>query len=963
MARSLFYILGFFLAAASTAVAQVDGPRFTSQQLDTFENEVRPILVKRCFECHGDGSADGGLSLESREEILDGGDTGAAIDLESLESSLLLRVINYDDVIQMPPDSKLSTEEIKILRDWVVQKAPWPQHSANAKRVRKKAFSVESRKAEHWCWQRPEPIKSTAGLSLSGVVDSLVEEKLSREGLAPNDRASRSALLRRASFDLTGLPPSLDLVDNYVINQSVEFEAVVDQLLASPHFGEHWARHWLDLARYAETYGHEFDYPIRSAWQYRDYLIRAFNADVPYDKMIVEHIAGDLLKEAPEETSRFSVRTHPQRKFNESELATGFWFLGEATHGPVDVRDDEIRRIDNQIDVLCRSFLGLTVSCARCHDHKFDAISTKDYYAMAGFLQSSRKGQTRIDEGGRIAKAVNEVQGLLEDSAALMESFAADTAAKEERPVRSGDLEMPVRFEGDVDDKWFARGPAFEFGQDFPVSFVGQPVLDSPGQISSARGGNAFYGSIKSPTFVIGHDRIHIRLKAKDAKVRLVVDSMVMDEFNSLLFKGLLKKSVTHDKFQWLTLGGDLPMYRGHRAWLEIEDKGSGFFVVDRVVASDRRKPPKASGDAGQAEPLENSNDTAVRNRMVALSKSIKEATTGLPRKMAITIEDGSGENEVVFIRGNHKTPGEVAPRQLISGLVGADRWKEFENMSGSGRLLLARQIACSENPLTARVVVNRIWHHLLGRGIVSTVDNFGVLGEAPSHPELLDHLAVSFAENGWSVKGLIRELMMTRTYQRSAAPNELGQEKDPEAKWFYRRRLKRLGGESIRDQMLAVAGTLDSKMFGPSVPIHLTPFMTGRGRPSKSGPLDGNGRRSIYITVRRNFLSPMMLAFDTPIPINAIGRRTNSNVPAQALMLMNDPFVASQAKKFAAHLAASEPETEKRIELLYRTAFARMPTEPEIRLATEFLADGSEHAWESLCHVVFNTKEFIFLQ
>lgn len=980
-----------------------DGEPFTAQQLDNFESKVRPILVRRCYECHAEGETDGGLSLRSRKSMIAGGETGAAIIPGDPENSLLVKALHYDDVYEMPPDSKLPDEEIKIIEDWIRDSAPWPKHSDEEVAVSTAEFDIEGRKKEHWCWQpivAPDLPATTNG---SKAVDWFLEKELGEKGLDANGPAKRSSLLRRISFDLTGLPPTQELIHQFTIDESVSKEQVIDQLLESPHFGERWARHWMDLSRYAETHGHEFDYPIHDAWRYRDYLIRAFNADVPYDQFVKEHLAGDLLE---------NPRRNPDSDFNESVLATGFWFLGEATHGPVDSKEDEAKRIDNQIDVMCRSFVGLTVACARCHDHKFDAISTKDYYALSGFLQSSRRQKQVIDEDRKFEKAVREIGGIRDKldsaSAKFLEKIAevdsediAEKLSKVDPPrlrfhpdefsVEAANEKSNVEFPLDV-DHWKLDGFAFSDSKKRPLVVSDNVRWAHPNTISSAANGPRFAGVAHSSTFEIKHKFIHIRMKAKKTRVELVVDGFRMHEFNAILFRGLIFPDVNHEDYQWLTISRELNLHLGSRAWLEFRDSGEGHFEVDRVVFSHDGKPPKDADEKFDADKIADlakgphANDVAswvlannleglfgadgTANEIRELAQQMTAVGEKLPSPaMTFAMVEGFPEDEYVFVRGNHKTLGEVAPRQFLSAIVGQD--DSLDRKQGSGRLQVAQQIVDPNNPLTSRVIVNRVWHHLFGKGIVKSVDNFGVLGEKPSHPELLDHLADEFVNDGWSVKRLIRKLMLTEAYARSSVPSPEAAEKDPENVLLSRANVRRLQGEAIRDSMLAASGRLDRKMYGPSVPVHITPFMNGRGRPKKSGELDSEGRRSIYISIRRNFLSPMMLAFDTPIPFNAIGMRSVSNVPAQALILMNDPLVVQQSKKFARRVIANEGTIGERIEFVYLNTLSRKPNADELRKSKAFvesqaerlkLEADSEKVWADFCHVLFNVKEFIWL-
>jgi len=716
---------------------------------------------------------------------------------------------------------------------------------------------------------------------------------------------------------------------------------------------------------------------------------------------VKEHIEGDLYA---------SPRRHPEERFNESALATGFWFLGEATHAPVDSKADEANRIDNQIDVMFRSFLGLTVACARCHDHKFDAISTKDYYAMSGFLQSSRRQYRVVDSHRKFEKAVKEIEQYRHKIGRATSDFhpiLANMNAEElheklpnvKPPIltsrvssppqnaRPGDVEFPI----DHAAYWKLDGHAFANAKRMLVN-NDKLELSRYKSFSSAGNGPMFSGVAHSSTFDIDHKFIHVRMKSKKARVELVVDGVRMHEFNALLYRGLIHKDVNHDNYRWLTIGGELNLHLGHKAWLEFQDRGEGYFSVDRVVFSNDSSPPSGPRREFTVDEIPKLVSEGYANEIISwmldqnldnipsLKKSadeirdclreIQTINEELPEpKFALSITDGFPEDEFVFVRGNHQMTGQVAPRQFLTAIVGTD--ESIDRRSGSGRTHLAQQIAHPSNPLTSRVIVNRVWHHLFGRGIVRSVDNFGVLGEKPSHPELLDHLADEFVKDGWSLKRLIRRLMLTDAYARSSTPTSKTSDIDPENIWLSRANVRRLQGEAIRDSILSASGQLDLKMFGRSVPVHITPFMNGRGRPRNSGPLDSNGRRSIYIETRRNFLSPMMLAFDTPIPFNAIGLRSVSNVPAQALILMNDPLVIQQSEKFAKRIVEQQNGIEQRIEGAYLIAFARKPDEDEMEKSIAFIKNhanrlkldvDSQKVWADFCHVVFNVKEFIWL-
>ena len=1109
------------LVVAIHAVAE-DAAReakFDAASLEFFEKEVRPLLAKRCYECHSSKSKElkGGLRLDSRALIVKGGDTGAAIIPSKPDKSLLVDAINYGELYQMPPKSKLADAEIATLTKWVVMGAPWPKEEPGAVAASDK-FDLQARKAAHWCWQPiqdPALPKVTASNWPRQELDLFILAKLEEKGLAPAAPADRRTLIRRAYFDLIGLPPSREQVEAFVTDKSLNaFAKVIDGLFDSPHFGERWARHWMDLVRYAETYGHEFDYELPHAYKYRDYLIRAFNADVPYDQFVMEHIAGDFLQ---------IQRKHPEEGYNESPIATGFWWLGEATHSPVDVRDNEAVRIDNQLDVFGKTFLGLTIGCARCHDHKFDAISTKDYYALCGFMQSSRRAEL-FNRYRKFDQVVNELRYIQYDGSQLFakqlsaSSLSGDAFAKylmaardvmfgeakgdiaavaakdqldterltafvnalkaEEVKERSHPLhvwhllsesptaekinEVRNQIAADAERRrklnethpllsdfstldsgavewspeWFVSGEPFPTY--VPPLGIWDPQRGTSrwaphGIADSSRFGLKLQGAMRSRTFVLNHRNIYYRAKGKGAKIRLILDGYFMDVYNGLLFRGFSFDLKDDSKFAWHHQGGDIGRYLGHRAYIEVLDHGDGYAALDEIRFSDQGPPPELFskladrvvtgettsieivaanfGQLWEATRKELSSFYDAKRKSSRASeisdawmpeqaqlldwcgasglipdvnpsdKGRREALSYLPdTDRVLGMVDGSGENEHVFIRGNRKTLGPEVPRRLLEALdgkplppPGVTQYGPFEQ--GSGRLQLAKELVDPKNPLTSRVMINRLWHHLFGRGIVATTDNFGVLGQRPTHPELLDHLATRFVVEGWSVKRMLKTLMLSSTYQMASTPNDKASEVDPQNLLLHRARIRRLQGEAIRDSMLAISGRLDRKLFGPSVPIHVTSFMQGRGRPGGNGPLDGAGRRSLYISVRRNFLSPMMLAYDTPIPFNSVGRRNVSNVPAQALILMNDPFVVEQAKTWAKRMIVEEPLLGNRIKRLYEMSFARPPTIDELENALKFVDQqaqelgltaeqriNDERVWADLCHVLWNVKEFVFV-
>lgn len=1288
---------------------------FDPADVEFFTAKVKPLLEARCFECHGPETKvlKGGLSLASRLAMLRGGDSGPVIVPGKPNESLLVKAINYVD-FEMPPKSRMPDGEIAILTEWVKRGAPWSV-SKDDPVIDKKldVFPLAERKAKHWAWQPiahreiPKVLQpftadsksNAAAFRNSDDIDQFILAKLEGHGLSHATPADRRTLLRRVYFALIGLPPTPAEADEFLADNAPTREAlarVVDRLLDSPHFGERWGRHWLDLVRYAETLGHEFDFPLHHAHQYRDYVIRAFNADVPYDRFVVEHVAGDLMGveeggrrggEEEKDKSRSTssspppllpsslltlARRHPTDGYNESIIGTGFWFLGEDKHAPVDVKGEQAARIDNQLDVFSKTFMAMTVACARCHDHKFDAITTRDYYSLAGFLQSSRRQTAYLDPGGKIDAAVSQLKKRRRESVATPdENVSAYLLAAREvlygTPQPGDRANDPAVADEVFDDfeaekfsnKWVAEGPAFERTEmgaaknQMPVAgFDGQRLLNSylgsdgntgkltskpfvirhsairfligggnharqtcfnlkvggqvvqtatgknderlepavwdvslwlgkeavlevvdqhqggwghinldqivftngkglssrrpveivarernldvnsllrwvgllqsdvvkspshplwllhefaqlsteenaaanqakfaakqqqlaertvaeqkradetatkpelfanfssvtfkdlqhgraeksdietqnsdpnskPNQVWFATGwafgdqpeanGIAHSGKLhprlrgvlRSPTFTITQPQILYRVAGKNARIRLVIDGYQMMDFSGLLFGGTTFDVNTDGKWVWMREASDLQNHLGHRAYIELIDDGDGWIACEEIRFTSGGPEPIAAPHSNHAKLL---TDPALRSiddlakalgaqsaslsSVIAAGEQIESLPVDIPDPMrSIAICDGNAVDENVFIRGSHKNLGPVTARRDLEALGGL-AVEPIHEPNGSGRLQLALRMVDSKiNPFVPRVAVNRVWHHLFGRGIVESVDNFGVLGKEPTHPELLDHLAETFVADGWSLKRLIRRIVLTNTWQMASdmghdsnvpdsdqRANEGNQRKhvenvlhvDPQNLWLHRAPILRLEGEAIRDSMLLIAGRLDRKTLGSPVPIHLTSFMQGRGRPGNSGPLDGDGRRSIYISVNRNFLSPMMLAFDTPIPFTAIGRRNVSNVPAQALILLNDPFVLDMSKRWAERVLKEQPDLtpEQRIERLYLDAFTRSASTVERTEGLAFLQEQAKsynlaadtwhkhsQVWTDLCHVLFNVKEFVFVK
>jgi len=924
--------------------------------VEFFEAKVRPLLVRRCQTCHDAARAKGGLRLDSRARAMEGGPTGPAVVPGKPEESLLVEAIHYGDDLKMPPKSKLPAEEIATLTRWVQQGAPWPLGRDPAASGPLKPFNLAER-SKHWSLQPvqdPTPPEVKDAAWPIQPLDRFLLARLETRGFKPAAEADRRTLIRRLSFDLTGLPPKPGEVEAFVADPAADaYERLVERLLASPHYGERWARHWLDLVRFSETSGHEFDYDIPNAFRYRDYAIRAFNADLPYDRFVVEHVAGDLLPDP---------RRDPASGTNESVLGTGFFRLHEGVHSPVDLREDGAAKLDNQIDVMSKTFLGLTVACARCHDHKFDAITTRDYYALAGFLASSRHQLAFLDPPGRIGSKVAEIEAIREELASLHQGPITPDHPKH---AKTSDVVLED-FSGKSFEGWFVSGDAFGKGPIPPGSWKlrgdGATPLP-PGVAHSGAISDRLRGVLRSKSFTLTKPYVHFLASGKGGRINLVVDGF--EKIRSPIYGDLVKDVDHGEGWKWITM--DAAQWSGHAAYIEIDDgatvdftggnafirDGRGSIAVDEIRLSDGPPPPVPHHPAPDSI---GSGD----ERLAKLLARFREVEAAIPEPtLGQALADGTGADLPIHIRGSTKTLGEPAPRRFLEVFGGP----EPPLTDGSGRLELARRIADPANPLTARVLVNRLWHHHFGRGLVTSVDDFGAMGREPTHPDLLDYLATRFVASGWSIKAMHRLIVKSRAYRMSSQLTPEADRLDPSNELWHRRDLRRLEAESIRDAILAVSGRLDPTLYGPSVAPHLTPFMEGRGKPGKSGPLDGGGRRSLYLNVRRNFLTPMLLAFDYPTPSSTMGRRNVSNVPAQALTLMNDPFLVEQAG-FWARRVRSDPKASpgESIETMYREAFGRPPDPDERAAALAFLGEQADapRAWADLAHVLFNVKAFV---
>ena len=1345
------------------------------EQIEFFERRIRPVLVEHCYSCHNSSNeAAGSLALDHRKGLIQGGDSGPIIVPGKPKKSRLLAILRHEvPGLKMPQDgAKFEPAVIADFARWIEMGAIDPRDAPPSATELAHVTSWEStftKRRKWWSFQpvkKPQSPKPQDQTWSSHPVDQFLLATMEANGLRPSSHANKRTLLRRVSFVLTGLPPTVDEIKAFLADDSPKaYENVVDRLLDSPRFGERWARHWMDLVRYSESHGSQGDPELANAYRYRDYLIRAFNGDVPYDQLVREHIAGDLLPKP---------RWNVDRTFNESAIGTAHLRMVELGFVPVDALEDQVKVVDNQIDVYSKAFLGLTASCARCHNHKFDPISQEDFYALYGIFVSGRPGQVLIDapelldkHRQELASLKEKIRGKLADAwasaatqigkrlqseigrserlAELRRQFDANTksVAAIEEPARAVVLRrrskqknpnagasLPTAyarwsFDGDANDRmgrhhgqlldgaiirngrlvldgkrssmrtsplhddisektleawvslanftqrgigvvgldtpgdqtfdsivfgertpkhwmagsdyfrrtdepggieettppdqlihmvivyakdnsitlyrngvpygnsytkgkvqpfikgksrflfgqrlsgvnpplageieearvyrqalnaaevaasfeagpegvsteellavltadqrkqlralhktrdqlraelqkldptsgenadpwvkafedarankenplhmwvpistnttllkaniqqhwqelvefwqtnitqreqsneakhklawdmrgndsgqWFGYGSAFSAGHVVPQPH-GAFTIEATGDriIKGVHSAGVFSNGLSdkhsavftSPRFVVESNAISVRAFGRNARVRLVIENYPRG--NGGIYPAATLNS---DKFGWIVLNAN---YRiGQHAYLQFETNltDRAYFGVDRIVTSDDYQPPAetivpityllqgetpASFDElseRYAQQLQRAIqswksgaatapqiaflDFFVRRGLLPttvstlpeLSESIKqyrqlEEQIPIPRRAPGLIET-AGYDQPMFVRGQHKKPGSAVPRRGLS-LFSNQPFRSKD----SGRLKLAEQTASANNPLTARVMVNRLWHYVFGQGIVATVDNFGHLGKQPTHPELLDDLAFRFVESDWSIKKMLRLLVTSRAFQQTSQASDAALRIDPQNAILSHMPVRRLDADAIRDSMLATSGQLDSRMYGFGVNVYFTTKTEGGG---PKGPLDGDRRRSVYLRIRRNAHNPFLEAFDAPKPTTTRGRRDVTNVPAQSLTMLNDPFVIDQAAKWAKQIIATHNSPTQRISNIYERAFARSPTDLESKALQEYVsALNKEHAaskdsavreqlvWQDVAHAMFCLKEFIYVE
>lgn len=832
--------LVLFLSVAAADDARKDSPPPSKEAIAFFESKVRPVLADHCFKCHSGDKHKGGLRLDSRAAILGGGDQGPAIVVGQPDKSLLIKAVRHDDEqLKMPPKAKLTREQIAALTDWVKMGAPWPGGDTVASAGKREKVITDKDRA-HWAFQpvkRPAPPAVRNQAWVTNPIDAFILARLEAKGLSPNPPAARRELVRRVYYDLVGLPPTPKEMEGALSDESANwYEKVIERLLNSPQYGEKWGRHWLDLVRFAETNSYERDNPKPHAWRYRDYVIRAFNDDKPYDRFIREQLAGDELYPGADISGAAA----------DALIATGYYRLGIWDDEPTDREQAKYDGLDDIVATTGQTFLGITFDCARCHDHKIDPVLQKDYYRLLSFFHN-----------------INH--------------------------FRNG-------------------GPSDE-----------RPMFTRPEDRQS------YEEQVRA-----------LERRRKEIQAALTTFE---DEFRKLYEQVENKKA------------NDVPR-------LALKD-GARLLGKERFTRYQEQ-----------------------RREMDAANKQ------KVPAEMALCVtEAGHTPPETfVMIRGNPHVKGdkvEPAFPQVLGGIVPELPKPAPSSRTTGRRLVLANWIASKDNPLTARVMANRIWQYHFGRGIVRSASNFGLQGDRPTHPELLDWLATEFTSpspstgeggGGWRLKSLHKTILTSSAYRMSSRSNTTALAADPTNDLFWRFDMRRLSAEEIRDSIHAVNGSLNPKMYGPGIYVDIPrEVQEGQSMPGhgwgKSPPEEQN-RRSVYIHVKRSLLTPILESFDVAETDRSLPVRFSTTQPTQALGMLNSEFVNKQADVFAARLRREAgADLDKQVRTGLYLATCRPPSDAEVRRGVELIRslqskDGvnAEMAMRYFCLMALNLNEFLYI-
>ena len=919
------------------AVFFVSGVSAEGVGLDFFEAKIRPVLVDKCYECHSveaanRGKLKGGLFLDTKKGIRKGGDTGPAVIPGNLSESLILKALRQEE-LEMPPKGRLSDEIISYFSQWIEAGAIDPREQSESEL---KSNTIDA--SSHWAFQPPKEPKLPEVKNSKWArseIDGFILRQLEEQNLRPVPTASPRVLVRRIYFDLLGLPPTPDQVDEFLKNsakdQNSAIGKLVDSLLKSSHYGERWGRHWLDVARYAEDQAHTFGVKKRAnAHQYRDWVIQMFNEDLPFDKFIKFQLAGDLIENESED--RF-------RQF----AGLGFLGLGAQYYKNSDKAQAEADELDDTIDTVTRGFLGLTVSCARCHDHKFDPIPTRDYYALAGVFNGRRYSEIPL-VGEEKVKAYNDEQRAIKDIESKHRSYLRGIG-KQEGQKRLGQVSRYLQ------EGWRL------------VTLKSQGVKISDDEFAEQAGLHRHYTKrfremleksrkndlMKRLPELKGWHEVKVNFTEKPTVDTLKVPDEILklsDQFQNFVDRAEEAISqIETEKAEELAKARNLED-RLNKIIGKMENDQKRLL---KNIWFDGHAPLYAPENDAYAKLL-NEEQKAEADRMKAEFESLREKAK--PKYALAHGVQGGGKAMQVYIRGNPASKGEWVARGTLEILEHEPRPTDPEAAKKHpfSRLDLAEAIASSQNPLTARVIVNRVWQWHFGKGLVTTSSNFGLLGEAPTHPELLDWLTVNFIKNGWSLKWLHREILKSATYRLSSQRSSKNEELDGDNRFRWRFDRRRLEVEAWRDALLAISGNLDPKMGGPTIEL------------SKS-----KTRRTVYASISRHQLDGMLRIFDFPDANVSAASRTETTVPQQQLFVLNSDFIIDQARAFAKRVTVEHDGVLEQVEFAYRLVFGRSPSKAESQVAQAYLSIEKEKndklsRWEQYCQALLASNELMYL-
>ncbi len=920
--------------------ARADEKPPAAEQEQFFEKKVRPVLSANCWECHGERKQESSFRLDSRAAILKGGDSGAsgAVPGQS-DKSLLVKAIQHVGDIKMPPEKKLTDLEIADLSKWVEMGLPWPKTAEVAKPQSLEQRVAESRKSL-WSLQ---PVERPAIPTVSKPewfhtpVDSFVLALLDAAKLSPSPEVDRRTLIRRASFDLLGLPPTPEEVRAFVDDASPDaYERLIDRMLSSPRYGERWGRHWLDVARYGDTKGYAFmqerKYPF--SYTYRDYVIGAFNKDLPYDRFIVEQLAADRL---------------PLGEDKAPLAAMGFLTTGRKFNNH---HDD----IDDQIDVVCRGLLGMTVACARCHDHKYDAIPSEDYYSLFGVFDSSQQ-PAELPLIGE-AKQSAEYQAY-EKELATKQQELTDFDAKVHATLTEKARKQPADY--------LARALFEE--RDLQVfkalSFLSDNAKDLRRRLiekwreylkQNARPENASLG-LWSELAALPVEGFEEKAAGVFVKWKALPDGTAGGQCNPRL-KAAFAADAPKIKPDVARIYGKL-LADAHEEWLKAGGNEESFGKLPedarqlaQIIAG---KDSPTNVPLADIQQFFSRDERQKRNEIKRQVESFQANSPVAPPRAMVLNDTPTPHEPSVLIRGNPGRPGKQVPRQFLLVVAGQER-TPFRD-GNSGRLDLANSIISAENPLTRRVIANRIWMHHFGEPLVTTPSDFGIRSDAPTHPELLDYLASLLLDSGWSLKSLHRTLLLSSTYRQASIDRLDCRASDPENRLLWRMNRRRLELEATRDTLLVAADRLDTQMGGR--PVDLTAVNYSR-------------RRAVYGFIDRQDLPGMFRVFDIASPDQSAARRSRTTIPQQALFLMNSPFVVDQSRALAARPDVAEvADPAARIIRLYEILFSRPANDDEINIGRQFIDSAGAalvesgtrlSPWEQYCQLLLLTNEGMYI-